>query len=113
MDYEEGASVEVCVMSKKNKGHDHEPVAGVGVAEKYSPEKKKIKLRKGRLARAVDLFHLANVRNAACQRGFLRARGGVGVYCAKLNRANNKRRIFRHRSSTCRALHVQGREVRL
>lgn len=43
---------------------------------------------------------------------FLRARGGVGPYCAKLNHANNKRCIFRHGSSTGRALHVQAREIR-
>src|SRR5262249_26107471 len=43
---------------------------------------------------------------------FLHARGGVGTYCAKLNHANNKRCIFRHGSSTERALDVQAREVR-
>lgn len=43
---------------------------------------------------------------------FLRARGGVGPYCAKLNHANNKRCIFHHGYSTDRALHVQAREVR-
>jgi aquaporin Z len=43
---------------------------------------------------------------------FLHARGGMGPYCAKLNHANNKRCIFRHGSSTDRALHVQAREIR-
>lgn len=43
---------------------------------------------------------------------FLHARGGVGPYCGKLHHANNKRCIFRHGSSTGRALHVQAREVR-
>jgi aquaporin Z len=33
---------------------------------------------------------------------FLRARGGVGPYCAKLHHANNKRCIFHHRSSAAR-----------
>jgi aquaporin Z len=42
---------------------------------------------------------------------FLHTRRGVGPYCAKLNHANNKRCIFRHGSSTDRALHVQAREV--
>jgi aquaporin Z len=43
---------------------------------------------------------------------FLHARGGAGPYCAKLYHANNKRCIFRHGSSTARALHVQAPEVR-
>lgn len=32
---------------------------------------------------------------------FLRARGGVGPYCAKLHHANNKRCIFRHGYRNC------------
>jgi aquaporin Z len=43
---------------------------------------------------------------------FLRARGGVGPYCAKLYHANNKHCIFRHGSSPARALHVEAREGR-
>ena len=43
---------------------------------------------------------------------FLHVRGGAGPYCAKLYHANNKRCIFRHGSSTARALYVQAREVR-
>jgi aquaporin Z len=43
---------------------------------------------------------------------FLRARGGVGPYCAKLTHANNKRCIFHHGYSADRALHVPTRELR-
>lgn len=35
---------------------------------------------------------------------FLRARGGVAPYCAKLHHANTKRCIFRHGSGTTRAI---------
>lgn len=37
---------------------------------------------------------------------FLRVRGGVGPYCAKLHHANDRRCIFRHSPSAARALHV-------
>ncbi len=35
---------------------------------------------------------------------FLRTRGGVGPYCAKLHHANNKRCIFHHGDGTARAI---------
>jgi aquaporin Z len=43
---------------------------------------------------------------------FLRARGGVGPYCAKLHHANDKRCIFHHGYRTARVLNFNFKEVR-
>jgi aquaporin Z len=55
------------------------------------------------LARALDLFHCADIRHAGRRGGFSASSRGVAPYCAKLHHANNKRCIFHHGYRTTEA----------